>query len=49
MARHQGSAILEERSVLLSRCCSGLFRGGIVFFGAHTLLVVLALALAGSI
>jgi len=49
MARHQGSAIMEERSALPSRVTGSLIRGGILFLGAHTLLVVLALALAGSI
>jgi len=49
MARHQGSTTLVERSALPSRVTGSLIRGGILFLGAHTLLVVLALALAGSI
>jgi len=49
MARHQGSAIVEERSALPAHATVGLVRGGVLFFGAHTLLIVLVLALAGSI
>jgi hypothetical protein len=49
MQRYQGSTTLEERSALPVRVTGSLIRGGIIFFGAHTLLVVLALVLAGSV
>jgi len=48
MQRYQGPTTLEEHSALPARFTSSLVRGGIIFFGAHTLLVVLALVLAGS-
>jgi signal transduction histidine kinase len=48
MAGRQGSTTLEERSALPPRVAGSLIRGGILFIGAHTLLVALALALAGG-
>jgi hypothetical protein len=48
MAVRQGATTLEERSALPPRVAGSLIRGGILFIGAHTLLVALALALAGG-
>lgn len=49
MTQHHGSTTVEARSALPSRVTGSLIRGGVLFFGAHTLLVGLALALAGSV
>ncbi len=50
MARKQDSKPEEERSSLSSPVAPSAIRGGLLFIGAHTLLLCLALALvlAGS-